>query len=109
MENKGIVCVIIADSIDDTQRVQIQSDVEKRSDSWWNQMTNVWIVESTLFPGDWIDLFGVIIPREPPKLLVVRLPNEQGDRWATLMASKRTEWLKEHLTGQVVPKETRGD
>jgi hypothetical protein len=88
---------IITDGIDDTQHRQVQAAVESKSDAWWHQLENIWIVEGSLSAADWIDLIAVIFPYMPSKVLVLRLPDDGPGRWAAKFNPDDGEWLKEHF------------
>ena len=74
--------VIVAESINETQRMQLQAAVEGAA-SWWHQIRDVWIVESSLPPKEWMAVLAVIFPHMPAQLLVLALPPKDA-RSATL-------------------------
>jgi hypothetical protein len=95
----NLFCAIVVENINDTQRQQIQAAIENRAVSWWHNFPDLWIAESELMPGGWIELLGIIFPYLPAKILVLRL-SDATPRWGAKMRSEDAEWLKEHLPSQ---------
>jgi hypothetical protein len=98
--------IIIVENINETQRMQIQTAVQAKSENWWHQLTNVWIVESEDSPSDWLKLLGVIFPNGTSSLLVFNLPDSPPKRrFSSKMFRGKADWLVEHYTGPIRNKE----
>jgi hypothetical protein len=69
---------------------------EKGNGWWWHNLPNVWIVGggSTAF---WRDAIRPVVAGTDAKVLVLRLPREKGDRWASFGGGEKKpfKWLHE--------------
>ena len=84
--------LITLDHIDETQRTLIQSYVEQKTDTWWHQQANVWLVKG----GDvatWQEGLGVFVPKKPSSLFVWKLPAEGSRAWSARGDSEHFGWI----------------
>jgi len=92
--------VIVAEHIDNTQRSLIHEQVKKHAEDWWHQFEDVWVVKGDKNAGAWRDLLGPMVSLPHSSLLILKVKNTPGGRWATVMPTSKSMWFREVLSGR---------
>lgn len=87
--------LIVATSIDQTQRTQIQALVKRLSTDWWHQVPDVWVAKGGAVSAyAWMETLRPIIPHVPSGVYVFKLPPEGQRQWAAAAKRSTWEWLE---------------
>jgi hypothetical protein len=87
--------LVVAQSIDDTQRTLMHELIKSDSDEWWHGFPDVWMVRGDSAEA-WRERLGVFVPRGPSAVLVFQMPDEGGRAWSARGVKSGWEWLTEH-------------
>lgn len=94
------VYLVSFDSINDTQRAQIQALIKARASSWWHQQSNVWIVKGGPNASEWRNELSMFVKGEgvPGNVIVLKLPAVGSRAWASVGLD--LTWLKSNLNNE---------
>jgi hypothetical protein len=90
---------IIIDELSDERREVIQEVVKEKTDTWWHDFPNVWIV-SGQDAAIWRDLVRPIIKGTNASVLVLLIPEDEvHSRWASFGPGndQKMKWFKENI------------
>ncbi|MDP1721094.1 MAG: hypothetical protein Q8L08_08895 [Candidatus Nanopelagicaceae bacterium] len=85
--------LISLDGVNETQRGQVQAQVEIFAISWWHQQQNIWIVqggENTVF---WRTRLQGFVTGAPGDLIILGLPEHGNRTWSCYATKSTSEWL----------------
>lgn len=80
------------------QREQVHGIVKQHANGWWHGFADLWIVGGKS-AGEWRDLVGVIFPKSPSGVLVLKLDVKSRGTWASraLWTEANKDWLYRNL------------
>lgn len=87
--------IISFDGINDTQRNQVQTRVERNAKKWFHRQKNVWIVESEgLTSADWREQVKGFVDGVPGTVLIFELPELGSRRFSGFAPPSWFAWLR---------------
>ena len=94
--------VVIVDGIDATQRELLHARLKEKTESWWHQLPDVWVVQGGYESVQALrDDLAPIMGLPASQLLVLALKTTSGGRWAASAKGEFTTWFKDNLSGPV--------
>jgi hypothetical protein len=89
----------IADNISEEERSRIHRSVKEKTEDWWHQFPNVWIVSGQRATF-WRDLAKAGLASDSAgRILVLRLPTTQRS-WASTGKQMGAAWLHANYAGK---------
>ena len=89
--------VVLAYDIDNTQRTLIHEAIKARSENWWHQWEDCWLVETD-------DEMAVLSERllpfasiEGSEMLILAVKDSPGGRWSARLGKGRADWLIQNM------------